>query len=72
METARFYVTTYCNYPHRLKDGKPIEHECYVIPPTALQAEIAGDYRLACDIIQANKTHNEWNHRNLLRHRGTR
>ena len=37
------YVTTFCNFPHRLKDGKPIEHNCYILDPKALQAEARGE-----------------------------
>ena len=37
------YVSTLCNFAHRLSDGKPIRHECYVIPPRLLQAEASGD-----------------------------
>jgi len=41
------YCTTYCNKGHRLSDGKPVDHECYVLPPKALQAEREGDYEMA-------------------------
>lgn len=37
-----FYVSTMCNFAHRLSDGKPVNHECYVIPPKLLQAESDG------------------------------
>ena len=33
------YLTTFCNRRHRLEDGKPIKHECYVIPPKLLNLE---------------------------------
>jgi transcriptional regulator with XRE-family HTH domain len=46
-----FYVSTFCNHAHRLSDGKPIEHECIIIPPEALQAEIGHDYERAKRII---------------------
>lgn len=65
-----FYVTTYCNHPHRIKDGKPIGHECHILPPKALAAEIAGDYALAQQLIQAGKTHFQWGERSLPSHRG--
>jgi hypothetical protein len=35
------YITTFCNFAHRLKDGKPVEHECYIIRPNMLQMECA-------------------------------
>jgi len=50
------YVTSYCNFPHRVRDGKPIEHECGIIPPAALAAEMAGDMQLAIELIQKGKT----------------
>lgn len=45
------YVTTYCNKPHRMSDGKPVAHECYVLPPAALQAEREGGVHAAFAII---------------------
>lgn len=55
MAHAPFYVSTYCNKAHNLKTGRPIEHECYVIPPAALQAEREGDYRRAQELMQNMK-----------------
>jgi hypothetical protein len=49
------YCTTYCNRGHRLSDGKPVAHECCVLPPRALEAERAGDYELAISILEAAK-----------------
>ena len=49
------YLTTYCNHGHRLSDGKPVDHECVVIAPEALQAEREGDYGQAVELIQAAK-----------------
>lgn len=51
VDRASFYVTTYCNFAHRLSDGKPIEHECRIIPPSALMAEMEGDYEEAMEIL---------------------
>ena len=47
-----FYVTTYCNFAHDVETGEPIDHECIVIPPEALKAEMDGDYELAIEIMQ--------------------
>lgn len=41
------YMSTYCNQGHRLSDGKPVNHECVILPPEALQAEREGDYEMA-------------------------
>ena len=49
------YCPTYCNFGHRLVDGKPVGHECIIIPPNALKAEIEGNYHLASDLIQASR-----------------
>lgn len=54
-ETPKSYVTTYCNKAHRMADGKPIAHECYVLPPKALEAERAGDTVTAVSLIAAAK-----------------
>jgi hypothetical protein len=45
------YCTSYCNQGHRLSDGKPVDHECIILPPKALQAERDGDYEGAIDIL---------------------
>lgn len=50
MKRTGFYVTSYCNFAHALSDGVPIGHECYVIPPKALVAEMEG----------ADSSHPEW------------
>ena len=41
---GHYYTTSFCNFAHRLKDGMPVNHECYVLNPRGLAAEIAGDY----------------------------
>lgn len=46
------YCSTYCNFGHRTSDGKPIEHECRIIPPEALDAEWRGDFDLALRIMR--------------------
>ena len=33
------YCTSFCNHSHHLSNGRPIGHECYVIPPALLRAE---------------------------------
>jgi hypothetical protein len=37
--SRRFYVTTFCNFAHDLDTGRPIGHECYVLPPEGLRRE---------------------------------
>lgn len=54
MAAPKVYVSTYCNRPHRVSDGKPIEHECCVLPPAALALEIAGKYSEAIEVLRAN------------------
>ena len=58
------YAPTFCNQPHRMRDGKPVEHECYVLPTEALVAERAGDIGRALDILD------KWRNRRV--HRGLR
>lgn len=57
---GNFYVSTYCNHPHNIKTGKPIRHECRIIPPAALRAEMAGDYETAVEIMQGKKPRMSW------------
>ena len=45
------YVTTFCNFAHDTKTGRPIAHECYILPPKALAAERSGDTPLACNLL---------------------
>jgi hypothetical protein len=45
------YCTSFCNFGHSLKNGKPIAHECYVLPIAALQAERDGNIELAQQIL---------------------
>ncbi len=53
------FCTSHCNHGHRLSDGKPIDHECFIIPPKALEAERSDDFETAIAIIEAKpmKTH---------------
>jgi len=44
-----FYCTTFCNHAHRLKDGLPLNHECYVIPPLLLRLEMSGHPMMASE-----------------------
>ena len=49
--TSGFYVSTYCNFAHDTKTGRPIDHECIIIPPKALRAEMDGDISGAIEIL---------------------
>jgi len=55
-EFNRVYCTTFCNQGHRLGDGKPVGHECYVLPPLALMAERDGDYNKAIRILSETRS----------------
>jgi hypothetical protein len=37
-----FYVTTFCQQPHRLRDGRPMGHSCYVLDHDKLRTESEG------------------------------
>jgi len=52
MSKPKTYVSTYCNFAHRMSTGRPIGHECIVIPPAALEAEREGDFDKAIAILQ--------------------
>ena len=45
------YMPTYCNKGHWLSTGQPIDHECVVLPPAALQAERDGNFDKAIEIL---------------------
>lgn len=33
------YATTFCNQGHRLRDGKPVGHNCYILDAGVLETE---------------------------------
>jgi len=49
------YCTSYCNQGHRMRDGKPINHECMLLPPAALRAEREDRFEEALQILQQAK-----------------
>lgn len=49
----RIYCSTYCNFGHYVDTGRPVSHECRIIPPHALALEMEGDYKGAIEILQA-------------------
>lgn len=56
LDEGDYYVSTYCNFAHRMKDGKPIAHECRIIPPQALHKEREGDIEGAIEIMRSSPT----------------
>jgi hypothetical protein len=46
------YATTFCNQGHRLADGKPVEHECYILDPVVLENEIYNGPNAALEFAQ--------------------
>jgi len=48
---SNIFCTSFCNQGHRLSDGKPVDHECYVLPTEALHAERAGKFERAQEIL---------------------
>lgn len=45
------YASTFCNRGHYVATGRPVKHECIVIPLAALKAEMEGDYTKANEIM---------------------
>lgn len=37
------YCTTFCNQGHRVGDGLPVDHECYILNAAQLRNEAYGD-----------------------------
>lgn len=50
-----FYVSTYCNFAHNMRTGRPIGHECRHIPLAALRLEREGFTGEAIEIIAASR-----------------
>ena len=51
----KMYISTYCNFPHDMEDGKPVEHECRILPVAALQMEWEGNTHAAIEILEQEK-----------------
>jgi hypothetical protein len=51
----KIYCTSYCNQGHNMANGKPVGHECVVVPPAALAAERDGDTTEALRILEEKK-----------------
>ena len=49
----QIYATSFCNQGHYLKTGRPVDHECYILPPAMLEAERAGNTLEADRILHA-------------------
>ena len=49
------YVPSFCNKHHRLEDGKPIKHECFVLPTEYLCAEKSGNRERAKEVLDGWK-----------------
>jgi hypothetical protein len=45
------FHTAFCNKGHRMEDGMPVDHECYVLPPRALQLEREGKLEEAQNLL---------------------
>lgn len=52
VERTDIYATTYCNQGHRVIDGQPVGHHCYVLPPAALICEREGNIEKALAILK--------------------
>jgi len=50
MDYSKIYCTSFCNKGHLLDDGRPVDHECYVIPPEMLRAEMEERFEDALEI----------------------
>ena len=46
------YCTSFCNMGHNIRTGRPIAHECYIIPPKLLKAEMT--------LTNWDEIHNIW------------
>ena len=64
MAKKGIFCTSFCNNNHRLSDGKPVKHECFVMPTEALHAEMNGDIERAKEVL------NNWKKRRP--HRGVK
>lgn len=61
------YCTSFCNHGH-LYDGRPVNHECYVLPRGFIAAEATGDDDKASNLLRAWTTRKI--HRGVKRNNG--
>ena len=56
---TQHYLTSFCNFCHDLKDGKPIAHECYVLNVKLLKLESEGiiDHALGSIVAEPRTVH---------------
>jgi hypothetical protein len=48
------YRTSFCNKGHLIKNGRPVDHQCYILPPEAIAAERNDDFEKAVQILRAH------------------
>lgn len=63
----RLYLTSFCNRLHCMRTGRPIEHECFLLPPAALRAEREDQISKSVSILAEARAEGR-----LRRHRGIR
>lgn len=49
------YATSFCNFGHDLRTGRPVGHECEILPPAALRAEREGDVPRSIEILEQHR-----------------
>jgi hypothetical protein len=53
-QNSLIFCTSFCNQGHRMSDGKPVDHECYILPVAALKAERDGRHEEALELLRAD------------------
>ncbi|OHD23660.1 MAG: hypothetical protein A2Y38_23470 [Spirochaetes bacterium GWB1_59_5] len=51
----QIYLTSYCNQGHEVATGKPVNHECHILPPAALLLEMADRLPEAVEALAAGR-----------------
>lgn len=59
----QLFSPRFCGQPHDIIDGKPVDHECYILSARALVAERAGDIDKAISLISRRS-------KPLVKHKG--
>lgn len=55
-QKQRPFFTTFCNMVHDRVDGKPIEHNCFILDPESLALEAAGRFKDIEEIVKLPRT----------------
>jgi hypothetical protein len=55
MKKSDCCIASFCGNVHKMDDGRPVDHKCFILPTEALVAERDGDMKRSWQIMQGWK-----------------